>query len=210
MVFKKGKFEQRLIVICPMVMNCGKISKNRKTGDAQMFETFDFDLIFRERSVVTPLVVMMCGVAGSGKTTFSQRLEKEGFVRLSIDEEIWATKGRYGVDFPIEKIEEYKKEAERTLRTRLLKLIDEKQQVVIDFSFWDRARRDRYKQLIENAGGNWKLIYLKVHPDNLRERLTLRNKRFDANSFPISEELLTSYLEGFEIPEGEGEIVVEN
>jgi predicted kinase len=175
-----------------------------------MFETFDFDLILLERSDVTPLVVMMCGVAGSGKTTFSQRLEKEGFVRLSIDEEIWATKGGYGVDFPIEKIEEYKKEAERTLRTRLLKLIHEKQQVVIDFSFWDRARRDRYKQLIEESGGNWKLIYLKVHPDNLRERLTLRNKRFDANSFPISDELLISYLEGFEIPEGEGEIVLKN
>jgi predicted kinase len=175
-----------------------------------MFETFHFDLIFRERSGVTPLVVMMCGVAGSGKTTFSKRLEKEGFVRLSIDEEIWATKGRYGVDFPIEKIEEYKKEAERTLRTRLMKLIQEKKQVVIDFSFWDRARRDRYKKLIENFCGNWKLIYMKVHSDDLRKRLTLRNQRFDANSFPISEELLTSYLEGFEIPEGEGEIVVEN
>ncbi|MEL3971674.1 ATP-binding protein [Rossellomorea oryzaecorticis] len=175
-----------------------------------MFETFDFDLIFRERSVVTPLVVIMCGVAGSGKTTFSQRLEKKGFVRLSIDEEIWASRGRYGVDFPLEKIEEYKKEAERTLRTRLIKLIQEKHQVVIDFSFWDRARRGQYKKLIENSGGNWKLIYMKVHPDDLRKRLAMRNQHFDANSFPISEELLTSYLEGFEIPDGEGEIVVEN
>ncbi|MGE7823289.1 AAA family ATPase [Paenibacillus sp. NPDC093718] len=31
---------------------------------------------------------MMCGVAGSGKTTFAQRLEQRGFVRLSIDEEM--------------------------------------------------------------------------------------------------------------------------
>ena len=65
-----------------------------------MFGTFNFDLILRERNDVTPLVVMMCGVAGSGKTTFSQLLEKEGFVRLSIDEEIWATNGRWGIDFP--------------------------------------------------------------------------------------------------------------
>lgn len=36
-----------------------------------------------------PLIIMMCGVAGSGKTTFSLELEKVGFVRLSIDEEIW-------------------------------------------------------------------------------------------------------------------------
>jgi predicted kinase len=175
-----------------------------------MFEKFNFDLIYRERDDFTPLVVMMCGVAGSGKTTFSQLLEKEGFVRLSIDEEIWVVNGRYGVDFPLEKIEEYKKVAESKLRNYLIELIHDKQQVVIDFSFWDRARRDQYKQLIETAGGKWQLIYLKVHPDNLRERLKIRNKRFDANAFPITEEVLTSYLNGFEIPKGEGELVIEN
>jgi septin family protein len=59
----------------------------QKSGRADpMFEKFNFDLIYRERDDFTPLVVMMCGVAGSGKTTFSQQLEKEGFVRLSIDE----------------------------------------------------------------------------------------------------------------------------
>lgn len=175
-----------------------------------MLENFNFDLIYSERDDFTPLVVMMCGVAGSGKTTFSQQLEKEGFVRLSIDEEIWATNGRYGVDFPIEKIEEYKKDAERKLIHRLIKLIHDKQQVVIDFSFWNRARRNQYKQLIEKSGGKWKLIYLKVHPDDLRERLKIRNKRFDANAFPITEEILTFYLDGFEAPIGEGEIVIEN
>ncbi|MHA7136681.1 AAA family ATPase [Rossellomorea arthrocnemi] len=175
-----------------------------------MFNDFNFETIYRERSVSTPLVVMMCGVAGSGKTTFSQQLEKNGFVRLSIDEEIWATHGRYGIDFPLEKMEEYKKEAERKLRDYLIKLIHDKQQVVIDFSFWDRARRDRYKQLIEKSGGKWKLIYINVSPADLRERLKIRNKRFDANAFPITEEVLTSYLKGFEVPEEEGEMVVEN
>ena len=175
-----------------------------------MFKAFNFDLIYREKDDSIPLVVMMCGVAGSGKTTFSKQLEKEGFVRLSIDEEIWATNGRYGVDFPIEKIEEYKKAAERKLCNQLIQFIHDKQQVVIDYSFWDHARRDRYKQLIETSGGKWKLIYIKVHPDDLRKRLKIRNKRFDANSFPITEEILTSYLNGFETPKGEGELVIEN
>ncbi|RDW20274.1 hypothetical protein CWR48_06160 [Oceanobacillus arenosus] len=153
---------------------------------------------------------MMCGVAVSGKTTFSQQLEKEGFVRLSIDEEIWATNGRYGIDFPIERIEEYKKDAEIKLRNHFIKLIHDKQQVVIDFSFWDPVRRDQYKQLIEKSGGRCKLIYLKVHPDDLREWLKIRNKRFDANAFPITEEILTSYLNGFEVSKDEVEIVIEN
>lgn len=177
-----------------------------------MFEKFNLDdLIYRERDDFTPLVVMMCGVAGSGKTTFAQYLEKEGFVRLSIDEEIWATNGRYGIDFPVEKYGKYKKDAEKKLRNQLVKLIQDKQQVVVDFSFWQRSRRNQYKQLIEEAGGKWKLIYLKVHPNDLRERLKVRSQRFDANAaFTITEEILTSFLNGFEAPTGEGEIVIEH
>lgn len=177
-----------------------------------MFEKFNLDdLIYRERDDFTPLVVMMCGVAGSGKTTFAQYLEKEGFVRLSIDEEIWATNGRYGIDFPVEKYEKYKEDAEKKLRNQLVKLIQDKQQVVVDFSFWQRSRRNQYKQLIEEAGGKWKLIYLKVHPNDLRERLKVRSQRFDANAaFTITEKILTSFLNGFEAPTGEGEIVIEH
>ncbi|WP_088044702.1 ATP-binding protein [Bacillus sp. EAC] len=176
-----------------------------------MFEKFNLvDLIYRERDNLTPLVVMMCGVAGSGKTTFAQQIEKEGFVRLSIDEEIWATNGRFGIDFPVEKYEEYKQDAERKLRNQLVKLIQNKQHVVVDFSFWQRSRREKYKQLIEAAGGKWKLIYLKVHLNDLRKRLEIRSQRFDANAaFTITEEILTSYLNGFEAPTGEGEIVIE-
>ncbi|MQR94321.1 AAA family ATPase [Fictibacillus phosphorivorans] len=175
-----------------------------------MFNKFNFDTIYDKQNAITPLVVMMCGVAGSGKTTFSQQLEKKGFVRLSIDEEIWSTHGRWGIDFPMGKFEEYRREAENKLRQQLIQLIHGKQQVVIDFSFWDRSRRIQYKKRIEEAGGKWMLIYLKVQPEELRKRLKLRNKRFDGNSFPISEELLAAYLNGFEVPKDEGEIVVEN
>ncbi|MCU9613472.1 ATP-binding protein [Caldibacillus lycopersici] len=175
-----------------------------------MFKAFNFDFSYQERDTNVPLVIMMCGIAGSGKTTFAKQLEKEGFVRLSIDEEIWTTNGRYGIDFPIEKLEDFKIAAERKLRKYLVKLIQNKQPVVIDFSFWDRSRRNAHKQLIEESGGKWKLIYLKVHPDDLRKRLKIRNQRFDANAFPITEELLASYLDGFEVPIGKGEIVIEN
>ncbi|MDQ0060845.1 YfiT family bacillithiol transferase [Paenibacillus harenae] len=158
----------------------------------------------------TPLVVMMCGVAGSGKTTFAQKLEKSGFVRLSIDEHIWATKGRYGIDYPIEMYEQLKLESEQKLRNQMVSLIKEKQRVVVDFSFWQRQRRNEYKKLIEVAGGEWELVYLKVPPDELRERLRIRSERFDANAaFTITEQLLTSFLNGFETPSGEGEIVIE-
>lgn len=45
-------------------------------------------------------VIMMCGVCGSGKTTYAKQKEKEGYIRLSIDEEMWKAYGRKGVDYP--------------------------------------------------------------------------------------------------------------
>jgi len=33
-------------------------------------------------------VIMMCGVCGSGKTTYAKQKEEEGYIRLSIDEEM--------------------------------------------------------------------------------------------------------------------------
>lgn len=175
-----------------------------------MIENLEVDDFIYQADISLPLVVMMCGVAGSGKTTFSQRLEQRGFVRLSIDEEIWATNGRYGIDYPIEMYEQLKVEAELKLRNELVNLLKEKRNVVIDFSFWQRKRRDEYKKLIEEGGGEWKLVYLKVHPNELRKRLRIRSQRFDANAaFTITEEILSSFLKGFEVPSGEGEIVIE-
>jgi len=59
----------------------------------------------------------------------------------------------------------------------------------------DRGRRGRRR-----------LLYLKVDPALLRQRLDERNRRSDANAaFPITQDLLTSYLAGFEEPNGEGE-----
>jgi predicted kinase len=168
------------------------------------------NLLQQKRRSVVSIVVMMCGVAGSGKTTFAQKLEKEGFARLSIDEDIWATHGRFGLDYPEQNYESYKEESELKLRGELVKLIQAKQHVVVDFSFWQCQRRNDYKQLIEEHGGVWELIYLKVEPDELRQRLLIRSERFDANAaFTITGDTLTRFLNGFETPVGEGETVIE-
>jgi hypothetical protein len=42
----------------------------------------------------------------------------------------------------------------------------------------------------------------------LRARLLARQSRFDANAaFPIGDELLDKYLENFQPPSGEGELI---
>lgn len=155
-------------------------------------------------------MVLMCGVAGSGKTTYAQDLERQGYARLSIDEEVWRRFGRYGIDYPAEEYAALSLTTEEALRVRLLELIDAGRRVVVDLSFWQRAGRDEYKQLIEAAGGRWRLVYLKVPPDVLRSRLARRAERFDANAaFPITDDLLADFLAGFEEPHGEGEETIQ-
>jgi predicted kinase len=151
----------------------------------------------------------MCGVSGAGKTTYAKELEAQGYVRLSIDEEVWGRFGRYGVDYDASMFDEHSAEAEAVLQQRLIELVRAGRDVVVDFSFWERSTRDRFKRLVVASGGRWQLVYLKVTPERLGERLAARRERFDANSFPTTDALLERFLSGFEEPNGEGETVID-
>jgi predicted kinase len=161
-------------------------------------------------SAERPAVVLTCGIAGSGKTTYAQRLEREGYVRLSVDEEIWRRFGRYGVDYPGDRYPVLQRRTEDALRQSLVRLVGQGRNVVVDLSLRRRSLRDEYKALVESAGGRWRLVYLRASPELLRQRLAARNDRRDANAaFPITGEILQRYLAGFEEPQGEGEEIIE-
>jgi len=70
-----------------------------------------------------PEVVLMCGLAGSGKTTYSKELETRGYVRLSVDEEVWERFGRFGVDYDASLYEAHSAVARRSLDERLTSLV---------------------------------------------------------------------------------------
>lgn len=155
------------------------------------------------------LVILMCGVAGSGKTSFSTKLASKGFTRLAIDEEIWGRFGRYGLDYTPEDYPGHVSAARDAIKDVLLQLLARRQPAVVDSSFWSRAHRDSYKELIENAGGAWRLVYLRAPENLLRERLEERGRRFDANAaFPIGADELTKFLKDFQTPIDEGEMVI--
>ena len=90
-------------------------------------------------------VIMMCGVCGSGKTTYAKKKEKEGYIRLSIDEEMWKLHGRKGMDYPDNQYEELSEKVEAALRKKMLGLIKNGENVILDFSFWNKESRDYYK-----------------------------------------------------------------
>ena len=78
------------------------------------------------------LVVLMCGLAGSGKTTFSKRLEARGFDRLSIDETVWRRFGRHGLDYPAEAYPAHLEAARAELRAALVACMARRAPVVVE------------------------------------------------------------------------------
>ena len=65
------------------------------------------------------VVYLLCGLTGSGKTSYAKRLEAGGAVRLSVDEEVYARHGRYGVDYPIDEYFDRERLMVQELRCRL-------------------------------------------------------------------------------------------
>ncbi|MCX4718256.1 AAA family ATPase [Streptomyces virginiae] len=157
-----------------------------------------------------PVVYLLVGLTGSGKTTYSrQRLEPAGAVRLSVDEVVHDRYGRYGVDYPENTY--FAKEAPvvAELQERLARLVAEGLDVVWDHGLWPRKHRDEMKEFVEGAGGQWRLLYFPVDQTELLRRLQERNRREDANAMFVSPEALDDFFARFEAPQGEGEEIVE-
>ena len=160
-------------------------------------------------------------------------LREHEYVRLSIDQHIWDHHGRYGIDYPPEKYPEYQSEAAEELDGLFVQLLkrnkvqgsDEDSQsprrpvtIVLDYSFATRADRDEVKEIVEREGGRWVLVYFAISESRqgIRERVRRRKSKRDAesgngdgdNAFDVTEEVLDTYFATFQIPRGEGEIVI--
>lgn len=141
-------------------------------------------------------VVLMCGLAGAGKTTYARALEAQGWVRLSIDEAAWRL-GHREMPLPSAVADEIRADQ----REQLVRLVRDGRDVVVDYAFWRRADRDEYRQLVYAHGGTTEIVYLRVADDEVRRRMATRNhSQLDANSFRIDASRLESYLDAFEAP----------
>ena len=152
-----------------------------------------------------PVVHLLCGLPGSGKSTYAKEQEIKGLVRLTLDEELFK---RFGREFPSEKYSEYEIETKSDLKDALKAAITNSRSVVLDYGFWKKSEREEYKQLIDSLGAEWKLLYFKIPMNTLKERLRLRNQTDTKNNHQIDESLLDTFSGQFEPPVREGEEII--
>lgn len=156
-----------------------------------------------------PVVYLLVGLTGSGKTTYAKRRLEPGAVRLSVDERVHARHGRYGVDYPERRYFELEAPVVAKVREELVDLIAAGRDAVLDHGLWLRSDREEWKKLVLEAGGRPKLLYFPVPRGELLRRLAERNGREDANALSVSPEALDDFYERFEAPHDEGEEIIE-
>ncbi len=156
-----------------------------------------------------PVVYLLVGLTGSGKTTFAvRRLEPGGAVRLSVDERVYERHGRYGVDYPERDYFALEAPVVAEVREELVALVAGGRDVVLDHGLWLRSDREEWRKLVVEAGGRPRTLYFPVPREELLRRLEERNRREDGNALTVSPQALDDFYARFEAPHDEGEVEV--
>ena len=139
-------------------------------------------------------VTVMCGPAGSGRSTVARQLEQQGMTRLSFDQEA-RSRGITTMPLP----EDVHRDIEHVLRARLANLVRAGSDVVPGFSFWSRHMRDEYRQFLRPFGVVPETVYLATDRATALQRIAARAAR-GGDDFKISTELAAYYFDHFEVP----------
>ena len=149
-----------------------------------------------------PIVYLICGFIGAGKTTFAKKLEeKTGAVRITKDE--WSIRF-IGNDPTIDGYAEWDTKIIELSRDVAFQLAEKGIDVIMDEGFWEKDTRAEMKRRIEAIGAKEVLYYLDTPIETIRERVVRRNNNLTKESFKISREMLDTYLMDWQ-PPGEDE-----
>jgi len=148
-----------------------------------------------------PVVYIVCGFIGAGKTTFAKNLEKKtGAVRITKDE--WSI-SLIGNDPTIDGYEEWDNKLCKSLRDFAFQLVEKGIDVILDEGFWEKELREEMRRSVGRIGAKAVLYYVEASIETMRERVVKRNDNFTNDSFRISREMFEYYLKYWQPPSEE-------
>ena len=140
---------------------------------------------------------LLCGLPGSGKTTFAIELEEtQRAVRYSHDEWLAHLFGRRPPKHEFET--HYRKVADLIWQNASRNLVLGND-VIFDYGFWRRKDRDAMRESVRLIGAESRLYYLDAPIDVLKARVLSRTNE-DENSLWINEDAFSSFVTQFERP----------
>lgn len=144
--------------------------------------------------------VVLCGISGSGKTYFAEKLKKKGWIRISIDHLI---NDLYGNEFHSLSESQQRRlteEAEKEMGRRMTELIITGKRVVADSCMCKKSKRDSIRNILSEKGIDPILIHLKASFKESMHRINNRNG-LDPDHIPVTEEMLKHFFANFQEPE---------
>lgn len=148
-------------------------------------------------------VILTCGPAGSGKSTYARGLAAKGIRRLGFDEIAWE------LGFRVHPLSDADSGVVHTeLQRRLAVLVTDGADVVVDTSFWSRKSRERYRRFLRPMGIEPEVHYVRTPREVILRRLTSRQGKAGDDAV-VPRDLALQFLANFEVPTtAEGLLVV--
>jgi predicted kinase len=147
-----------------------------------------------------PVVYLMLGLTGSGKSTFSKQLAKElGLERFAFDAEYERLGGNLRDHRWDRSIEDKTFNVMRHWMTERLK---RGESVILDYCPWLKKDRAEFIKLITSLGATSHIYYFEVDHEEIWKRLSRRNETQDDSQY-VTKEMLNDFIKRFEAPTDE-------
>lgn len=143
-----------------------------------------------------PIVHLLHGFVGAGKTTFAKKLETEiNAVRISPDEWMIAL---YGVNPPAELFDEYYQRINTWIWVQIDRIVKTGVDVIYDSGLWKRADRDDVIAKVKAIGATPKLYALQTPFEVSRERVLKRTDEMPDGALFIDDNAIQLFWSKFE------------
>jgi predicted kinase len=146
-------------------------------------------------------LILICGMAGAGKTTLAKQLEtsRQAF-RLCPDEWIKAVIKDEADKVELDRLRSPIEALQWEVAQRLLQLGIS---VILENGFWGKEEREKYRLEAKALGARVELYYLDFAKEEIWQRIEYRNSEPSGLSFRIAREEFDSWWNGFTPPDAQ-------